>query len=44
MESLNWLVDAAWRAGVKQIVVNGSFTTDKWEPNDVDCVLLVDVD
>jgi hypothetical protein len=21
-------------------VVNGSFVTDKWEPNDVDCVLL----
>jgi uncharacterized protein DUF6932 len=24
--------------------VNGSFVTDKWEPNDVDCVLLIGPD
>jgi len=41
MESLCWLVDVARRAGVQRIVVNGSFVTDKLEPNDVDCVLLV---
>jgi hypothetical protein len=41
MESLHWLVELAWRAGVKRIVVNGSFVTDKFEPNDVDCVLLI---
>jgi hypothetical protein len=42
MESLLWLVDLARRAGVRRIVVNGSFVTDKLEPNDVDCVLLIE--
>ena len=42
MESLRWTVDLAWRAGAHRIVINGSFVTDKWEPNDVDCVLLID--
>jgi len=41
MESLRGLVELARRAGVRRIVVNGSFVTDKLEPNDVDCVLLV---
>ncbi len=41
MESLRWLVELAWRTGVERIVVNGSFVTDKLEPNDVDCVLLI---
>ena len=41
MDSLRWLIDLARRAGVSRIVVNGSFVTDKLEPNDVDCVLLV---
>jgi hypothetical protein len=41
MESLHWLVDLARRAGVQRIVVDGSFVTDKLEPNDVDCVLLI---
>ena len=41
MESLRWLVGLAWRAGALRIVVNGSFVTDKLEPNDVDCVLLI---
>jgi hypothetical protein len=40
MESINWLVDLASRVGVVRLVVNGSFVTDKYEPNDVDCVLL----
>jgi len=44
MESLHWLVDLARRAGVQRLVVNGSFVTDKWEPNDVDCVLLIGPD
>jgi hypothetical protein len=35
-------VDLAKKAGVKRIVLNGSFVTDAVEPNDVDCVLLVD--
>lgn len=41
MEALAWMVEFAWRAGVQRIVVNGSFVTDKLEPNDVDCVLLL---
>ncbi|MGD0655122.1 MAG: hypothetical protein ABSA16_12315 [Thermoguttaceae bacterium] len=40
MESLRWLVDMARRAGVLRLVINGSFVTDVFEPNDVDCVLL----
>jgi len=40
MASLRWLVDAAVRAGVQRIVINGSFVTDALEPNDVDCVIL----
>jgi hypothetical protein len=39
-ESLRWLLDLANRAGVHRVIVDGSFVTDKWEPNDVDCVLL----
>ncbi|MFO0802418.1 MAG: hypothetical protein U0791_04755 [Gemmataceae bacterium] len=42
MESLEWLVDLARRAGVARLVINGSFTTDAFEPNDVDCVLLIE--
>jgi len=41
LQSLRWLVDLARRAGVQRLVVNGSFVTDKLEPNDVDCVLLI---
>ena len=44
MESVRWLVDLAWRAGVERIVVNGSFVTDNLEPNDVDCVVLIGPD
>ena len=40
MESVCWMVDLALRAGALRIVLNGSFTTDILEPNDVDCVLL----
>ena len=41
MESLRWLVELAHAAGVQRIVLNGSFTTDTVEPNDVDCLLLI---
>ena len=41
MDSLRWLVDLARRAGVLRLVINGSFVTDVFEPNDVDCVLLI---
>ena len=44
MQSLRWLVDAARRAGVLRIIVNGSFVADVYEPNDVDCVLLIGPD
>ncbi len=40
MESLRWLVDLAKRVGVQRLIVNGSFVSEKWEPNDIDCVLL----
>jgi hypothetical protein len=43
-KSLRWLVDLARKAGVQRIVVNGSFVTEKLEPNDVDCVLLIGPD
>jgi hypothetical protein len=41
LESLQWLVDVARRAGALRLIVNGSFVTDRPEPNDVDCVLLI---
>src|SRR5437868_2985884 len=44
MESLRWLVELARGAGAERIVVNGSFVTDKLEPNHVDCVLLIGPD
>src|SRR5438876_188058 len=43
-QSLEWLVELAMQAGVLRIAVNGSFVTDKYEPNDVDCALLVGAD
>jgi hypothetical protein len=42
MESIHWMVDLAKQAEVSKIVLNGNFVTDIIEPNDVDCVLLVD--
>ena len=42
MQSLRWLVDLARRAGVLRLVINGSFVTDVLDPNDVDCVLLIE--
>jgi hypothetical protein len=44
MESLSWLVDLASRAGVARFIINGSFVTEVFEPNDVDCVLLIGPD
>jgi hypothetical protein len=41
MESLRWLVEVAKRAGVQRIIVNGSFVTETFEPNDIDCILLI---
>jgi hypothetical protein len=40
MESLRWLVELAKKAGVQRLIINGSFVTERLEPNDVDCVLL----
>ncbi len=42
MESIRWLVEIAQRAGIERIVLNGSFVTHQYEPNDVDCALLID--
>jgi hypothetical protein len=44
MESLRWLVDLIRSAGVKRLVIDGSFVTEAEEPNDVDCVLLIERD
>src|SRR5947209_4905049 len=41
IQSLGWLVDLARRAGPLRLIVNVSFVTDRPEPNDVDCVLLI---
>jgi hypothetical protein len=43
MESLQWLLEAARKLPIRRIVIDGSFTTDRHEPNDVDCALLLDV-
>jgi hypothetical protein len=40
MQSVRWLVEQARTAGVLRIILNGSFVTDEFEPNDVDCALL----
>ena len=42
MDSVGWLIDLARRVGVSRLILNGSFVTDIIEPNDVDCVLLID--
>ena len=44
MESIRWLMEIAKRAGIVRLVLNGSFATDAYEPNDVDCVLLLGPD
>ena len=44
MDSLHWLLEAAKRARILRIVIDGSFTTDRLEPNDVDCALLLEPD
>jgi hypothetical protein len=44
MESLRWLVELAKKAGVRRLVINGSFVTNVVEPNDVDCALLTGAD
>ena len=44
MESLRWLVELARKAGVQRLIINGSFVTERLEPNDIDCVLLIGPD
>jgi len=44
MDSIRWLVDMAKKAGVQRLIINGSFVTDVFEPNDVDCALLLSAD
>jgi hypothetical protein len=41
-ESICWLVDLARKVKVIKFIINGSFVTDVFEPNDVDCVLLIE--
>ncbi|MGA2621044.1 MAG: hypothetical protein ABSF26_25755 [Thermoguttaceae bacterium] len=40
IESLAWLVALARKSGAARLIVNGSFVTEKLEPNDVDCLVL----
>ena len=40
-ESLRWLIEIARRAGIVRLIVNGSFVTEVYEPNDMDSVLLM---
>jgi hypothetical protein len=35
------LYDTLWKAGGEAIVLGGSFVTNKEEPNDIDCAVLV---
>ena len=42
LESLRWLIEASRRAPIVRIVIDGSFTTDRIDPNDVDCIVLLD--
>jgi hypothetical protein len=44
VQSLRWLVELAKRAGVRRLVIGGSFITEVLEPNDIDCVLLLGSD
>lgn len=44
MESLRWLADLVHRAGAKRLILNGSFISEELEPNDVDCVVLIEDD
>jgi hypothetical protein len=44
MDSVRWLVDMAKKAGAERLILNGSFVTDVFEPNDVDCALLLSAD
>ena len=39
-QSLEWLAPLCIRAGITRILINGSFVTNRDQPNDVDCVLL----
>jgi hypothetical protein len=39
-ESLGWLIELVRRTGAERLIINGSFVTDKLEPNDVDCLVL----
>ena len=44
MDSVRWLVEMAKKAGILRMILNGSFVTDVFEPNDVDCALLLSPD
>ncbi len=44
MDSIRWLVEMAKKAGVQRLIINGSFVTDVFEPNDVDCAMLLSAD
>ncbi len=43
-ESLTWPIDLVRRAGIQRLIIDGSFVTERFEPNDIDCILLVALD
>jgi hypothetical protein len=38
------LVNLAKRTGIRRLIINGCFVKDVFEPNDVDCALLLSTD
>src|SRR5437588_9483697 len=40
IDELRKFIETAWAAGVRRVLVNGSFVTGKLAPNDVDVVIL----
>lgn len=41
MQSLRWLIERCELDDVLRLVVNGSFVTDKTDPEDIDCIALI---
>jgi hypothetical protein len=42
IESLQWLMGVVKGLHVKRLILNGGFVTDELEPDDVDCIILID--
>jgi hypothetical protein len=44
LDFVRWLVDMAKKSGAQWLILNGSVVTDVFEPNDVDCAVLLSAD